>query len=511
MLHAIAVLAVVLDQSPIAAEPPELLRISLAGPATWRVRMQPTDLGAMLATEPAEKLWRRHVDDLDATLRAVHGADAEFARERARLLDYAGTLHVVTWLEQAEDALHVPRWSAAVVAEPDGHTDLEAMARESEGWLRRVGEQASNAWRELRPGTPRVHAGRLVVVFADDDARVAATARALAWRGKPLDPRDVLRVEGEVGPLLGLLRDRAWERGLAADVLGAATRRFVVTCGAFGPDVAAMVRLQFDAGGDRGVFAGLAPVRTGVPDLQGLVPDETSLRVAWQVDWAAVWNSYCTVLAGVQERSVAATRARLQRTCGDVVQSLVPHLRSDVLLVCGPGDPDDGVVPFARAGLVVALQDQDRVVEALAPVVAAFGARFLPAADGAQVADFGFVQLFVGDGVLVLGSAEHGPGLAAQVRSRIAETGVPPAKFADAGAGVSGAGTVAVGAFLRGELYAALRLLPMLLGSDGLPTGPTGLVDEVERWTPLLKAHRLDTAALDLRGRTDEIVVRVLW
>ena len=168
----------------VAQGPPELLRLSIVGPAGWRSRLQPTNLGSMLASAAAETIWRGYAERVDAALRSVRGADEAFRRERARLLDYGGTLHVVAWLEQAEDALNVPRWSAALVAEPDGHTDLEAMAVESKAWLERAGDRASNAWRDMRVSTPRCHEGRLLLVFAGDDDRAAATLRAERFAGR---------------------------------------------------------------------------------------------------------------------------------------------------------------------------------------------------------------------------------------------------------------------------------------------------------------------------------------
>lgn len=492
---------------------PELLRLAIAGPATWRTRLQPTDLGSMLATEAAEKIWRRYVGALDGELRGLRGADAAFARERARLLDYAGTLHIVAWLEQAEDALNVPRWSAAFVAEPDGHTDLVAMAAESEQWLQRLGDTSSNAWRDMRPGPPRVHEGRLVLVFAGDEDRERATARAMAFRGKAIDPRDVMRIELEVAPMLGLLRDRAWDRGLATDLLGAATQRITGTLGAFGPDLSAALRIEFAATGERGVFAALAPERNGVPRLSRLIPDDVSLHAAWQVDWAAAWRTFCTVLAGVSERSPEQARDRLQRQLGiDVGKAIVPLLRDDVLLVCDRGDPDDGAVPLARACLVVPVRDAAQLVEALEPVVKHLGGFAMRGDDGAWSCTFAEgLQLVVDEGLLCIGGTTHGAAIAAKVRDRAAAAGVPAAQADDAGAGVVGQGEVAVPPFASSELFPALRLVPLLFGvSFRLPAREL-LADEVTRWTPLLQQHRLGAAAMQLRTRPREVHLRISW
>ena len=496
-----------------AQEAPELLRLAIAGPATWRTRLQPTDLGSMLATAAAEKIWRRYVDDLDGALRGLRGADAEFARERGRFLDYAGTLHVVAWLDQAEDALNVPRWSAALVAEPDGHTDLAAMAAESEQWLQRLGDTTSNAWRDMRPSPPRVHDGRLVLVFASDEDREPATARALAFRGKAIDPRDVLRVELEVAPMLGLLRDRAWDRGFFADLLGAATQRVTGTLGAFGPDLSAAVRVEFAATGERGVFAALVPERNGVPRLSGLLPNEVSLHGAWHIDWSAAWRTFCSVWGGVGERSPAEARERLERQLGiDVGKVIAPMLREDVLLVCDRGDPDDGAVPLARACLVVPLRDAEKLVEALEPVVKHLGGFAVHGGDALWSCTFpDGIELVVDEGLLCIGGVAHRAAIAAKVRERAAAAGVPAAQSDDAGAGVVGRGEIAVPVFAQSELFPALRLVPLLFGVAFRLPAREFLADEVARWTPLLHQHRLGAAAMQMRTRPGEVLLRILW
>jgi hypothetical protein len=498
-----------------AQEAPELLRIAIAGPATWRTRLQPTDLGSMLASEAAETIWRGYVDAIDSGLRGLRGADAAFTAERARWLDYAGTLHVVFWLEQAEDALHVPRWSAALLAEPDGRTDLVAMAADSEQWLRRIGDAASNAWRDVRPGPPQVHDGRMCVVFAGDEDRERANARALTWRTRPLDPRDAMRVEVEAPAMLGLLSDRAAERGIATDLLGPATQRLTFTLGAFGPDLALTARVHTAATGERGLFAALAPIRSGVPELSGLLPDNTTLRGSWRVDWTAAWRTFCTAWAGLRDESVAAGQSRWTKVLGvDLDKDVLPHLRDDVLLVCSAPFDGPGSVPFTRTSLVVPVRDSEKLVAALEPLVKRLGGFVWHDEAGAwscRISGVFSVYIVVADGVLCLGSTEYGPGLARQVYDRVAVTGVPPPKFVDAGDGISGTGLVDVESFLHAESYAALRLLPALLGA-GLQLPPRAAYQaQVERWLPLLRQHRLDQASVQLRTGPNELTVRLLW
>ena len=514
-MHHLPLFAATLLVSLPGQAPAEMLRLSIAGPATWRARLQPTNLGSMLSSAAAERIWHGYVDAVDRTLRTVRKADEAFAQERTRLLDYGGTLHVVTWLEQAEDALHVPRWSAALVAEPDGHSDLSAMAGACEAWFARVGERASNAWRDVAPGPAQLVDGRLVVVFAGDDDRAPATARAHAFVGKKLDPRDVLRLELEVPPTLGLLRDREWERGLVGDLLGAATQRLALTIGAFGPQVAFTVTAEF-GDGVRGALGCVAPPRDGVPDLHSLVPDGTATWLSWQIDASAGYATFVRVLAGLSNRDEPRVAADLRRAHGiDVMREALPLLGSEALLLW----PEAAAVaadllPESEFCLLVPVRDEQALRAVAVGLAPRLGANEITAGEDAFVCQWpGAGQLRLADGMLCLTGQAVPPEFLERLWEHVARW--RPGKGFDRGAGVTGSGRVDVARFAVHELYAdlyAMRVLFLPGRAGDLQLPPVGKVaEELDRWLPMLRQHQLGDAAVELRTWPAKSQLRVAW
>src|SRR5262245_42428025 len=207
---------------PVPPAPQPILCIRTFGPAAWRSRLGPTNLGTMLASAQAEAIWRSYVDAAAASFRGARCDEVAFAREWARALDYAGAIAIVVWLEQAEDALHSARWSMAIVAEPDGQTDLGALAAQSAAWLGDIlGVEQGRHWRDLTLVPPQVRDGRIVAVLACPEDVDAAIARAVALRPPTLAAPSVLNVEIDPDAALGLARDRPedrdWWRALIGD------------------------------------------------------------------------------------------------------------------------------------------------------------------------------------------------------------------------------------------------------------------------------------------------------
>lgn len=496
----------------LAQEPPELLRLSVVGPAGWRSRLQPTNLGSMLASAAAETIWRGYAARIDEVLRRARDADEAFGRERARLLDYGGTLHVVAWLEQAEDALHVPRWSAALVAEPDGHTDLAAMAAESASWLTLAGDRVSNAWRDMRVTAPRCHEGRLLLVFASDDDRLAATARAERLVGKPLEPRDVVRLDVLLPPMLGLLRDHAWQRGLAGDLVGSSTQRASWTVGASGPHVAFTFDLGF-TGPDRGMLSGLAPERSGVPDLAWLVPPDTPMHFAWQVDLAALWEVAVRTSAGLMDRDAQAWREHLVVHYGcDPVRDVLARLRDEALcMVCPAGQADAGELTPSLC-FVVPVRDEAPLRTTCEAMLRRDGGAAACDEEGVLRGTWsGGMHVTIGHGVACFATDARAMLHAEQVLATAAERARPPSQLLDAGKGVGGKGRIDVATFVGHDLHVGLRLLLLLLGGAVSWPAVADVDAEVARWVPMLRQHQLDTASTTARSQAGQWQLRVLW
>jgi hypothetical protein len=489
--------------STTAHEPPEIVRMTIAGPAAWRARLGPTNLGAMLATEAAERIWRGYLARADARLRAGRPAAAPggdpLGSVRARLIDYAGTVHVVCWLEQAEDAVHVARWSAALVAEPDGHTDLAAMAAECRASIDHFADRASEPWRVVAAGAPRVHDGRLLLVLADDDDRAAATARAERIRGAPLERQDVVRVETRLPELLGLLRDHPLHRELAADVLGVTTGCAALTLGAVGPRVALTLALHGE-GIDRGLVGAVWPVRPAGPStLAMLAPEGAALQLVWRTDLGAVWETWLRTGGSAVERAMAwkwdeaAYRARVaQRFGGDLGRDVLAHVGDELMLVAGlpvPRRDDPRWLPWQSLCLVARVRDAGRHEAVLRARLGRFG------------------HVVIGGDVVCLALSDAALPIAAGIveRADAAVGAAPPS-----GTQITGTGTLQAHPVVLRELQRMLALASVLAGGWDV-TDLLVPARDVDRWHPLLLEHRLGSIALESVRTAGELQLRVLW
>lgn len=501
---------------PAQQPAPLLLQVTTLGPAAWRARLGPTSFGSMLASQQAEVIWREYADAVDAALQRARGEDEAFGRERARLLGYDGQVQVVAWLEQAEDALHLPRWSAALIAEPDGHTDLAAMADECRGWLDRLGDAASTPWRDLRLSAPQLDKGRMIAVLASAEDAAAAWQRARAWRCEPLAPPAVLRAQFELQPALGLLRDRAVERDLFAALLGPATQRCRVQLGSSGPQLCLDTTVDFGAG-DRGVTAGLWPQRQGVPDLDWLVPaDGIAAGRVGRADFAALWRGIVVAWAAAADVAVPAFQQRLQRAYDcDIGADVAACLGDETLLLWWRSDAAAAdATLLANACLVVPMRDEKALMSKAGALLQRLGALAMPDDDGVLWADLpalGSGTLALGFGVVCLAFGEQARlhidavlDRAARGRRRAEAAPLPAA----APPGCNGRGSLDVVNLLAGHLGGVLDLGRSL----GLQLPHTGeLAAEIERWRPLLRAQRLGEATTLVGTTAAAWQARILW
>ncbi|HEX5052660.1 MAG TPA: hypothetical protein VFZ65_12865 [Planctomycetota bacterium] len=503
---------------PAPAQPPApvLAELTVAGPVAWRSRLGPTNLGTMLASAQAESIWRGYVDAVDATLRAARGADQEFLAERTRLLDYGGEVHVVAWLDQAEDAVHLPRWSAAVIAGPDGHSDLAAMAAQCNAWLVRAGASAATRWLQLELSPPRLHDGRLIAVLASAEDLEAATRRAQRFVCRALDANSVLRLEVAPQAALGLLRDRASERDVVAALIGPACARATLAIGSVGPRLVVDCSFAFGAGG-RGVLRGLLPAHAKVVDLATLVPEGTATHYAWPVDLPAMWQGVVEVLAAATERGVPAMHERLVQWFGcDLGKDVWPLLEPEVLLLWRRLDAAEADDPdlLANACFVARVRDEAALVEAAGPVLRRAGATYQVGEDGVLWSEDGDYSLRIGFGIACVAFGARGHAQceavldrAAAPRRRRAAAQHPPG----APAGWNAEGRMDVTTLVARDLYGSLRWLLFAFGGAQHLPEVLELQKEAARWLPVLREHRLDSAQT-LGGVTERgWQLRILW
>jgi len=504
---------------PVPAGPPAILCLRTFGPAAWRARLGPTNLGTMLASAQAEAIWRSYVNAAEASLRRSRRDEEAFAREWARALDYAGAIAIVVWLEQAEDALHAARWSMAIVAEPDGQTDLTALAAESAGWLGDIfGKERGRHWRDLTLVPPQVRDGRVVAVVAGPEDADAAVVRAVALRPPAPAAPSVLHVEIDVPEALGLARDRPQDRDWLRALIGKATQRVTFDLGCAGPQLALDTEVAFTAG-DRGLLGGLFAMGKGVPALEWLIPEGTAAHMTGHVDFPALWRAAVAAEAEQREIDFDTMRNRSARDLGlDVATDLAAHLADDVLLLwqaAAPEQKDHSLL--GTLCIVVPLRDEPEVIAGLKTLLSKLGYRAsvergVLMAEQAGVLWRPALCLGIANGVACLAVGRDGRQQVLAVIDGAA--GGPPRTSSRppepaAPIGWNGAGRIDVTVMLGRHLASLGRLLCAFTGAK-VPR-PDFLASEAERWLPLLQQHGL-AAATRLSGATPTTWrQRVLW
>jgi len=529
-LAAITTVALALSsQDAGPPQPPVLLRLSTLGPAAWRSRLGPTNLGAMFASAQAEALLRPLIDRADAALRERRGDAAAFAVERARLLDYAGAVQLVVWLEQAEDALHSPRWSAALVVEPDGHTELAALAPGLTAWLARAlaPDHTPFRWRDLQLVPPQLREGRLVAVHAAPEDTAAAQQRAAVMRCEPLartGAGSVLAIELVLHPAMRLLPDRPVDRGWVEALVGPATRALTLELGSAGPQVAVDLSLGF-AAGDRGLAAGLFPVRAGVPDLDWLLPPATVAYRTGRADFAALWLALERAAAAATDREVEELRAGASKALGlDVGRALMAKIGDETLLLwwTHPDDHADHSL-LADACVVARLRDEAAFCASLRTLLPRVDANIhMTDEDGVLwVERTGALTtpdlcLGAGHGVVAIACGSDANDRVGEVLGRAAAARGPhPQKAVAAPAaappGWNSRGSADVTTLIERQLGSLLTLAR--LGSGGFVQLPrtAAVAQEFAHWLPLLRRHELTTVTTLAGTTADAWRFRCLW
>jgi len=109
--------------------PAPVYELTVVGPAGWRLRFAPTNVGSLLESETGHAMWQPVVAQLDAFVQGAFGDAAAYAAARQRLLDYAGEVHLLMWLDRNASGETGPPESGLVFG-PDGKTDLDKLAAE---------------------------------------------------------------------------------------------------------------------------------------------------------------------------------------------------------------------------------------------------------------------------------------------------------------------------------------------------------------------------------------------
>ena len=355
------------QETTTAAIPPgPQIFIDTVGPDGWRMRLGPTNLGSLLASEQGRAMWTPQVDPLMGMWRHVFGDDASFTAARDVLLGYGGRVRVGAWLPEG-DGFGDRIASAAIVLDGDGRTDLDQLAAE----LRRLQAKLDGKWTKTDLDGTTVD----TIVHGDDVMTaplVEGKAILLALGSKNdvatalLNARMLARDHSEkitpASPALGVRigADGLVKRFGAPDevrkVLGLdSLHALLFHVGTAGPRVQFEVSLSFTSD-ERGLFAALFPATQGIPDLQRFCDPKSSWKVG-RFDWKALWLT-AEKLLKLRDLGEEDIRAEAKKELGiDPVDDLLAHMTDEVMVSVGAIDDPERLrdTPWTFA---VRLRDQ---------------------------------------------------------------------------------------------------------------------------------------------------------
>jgi hypothetical protein len=327
-----------------------------------------------------------------------------------------------------------------------------------------------------------------------------------------LHAHSVLRLELDLQASLGLLRDHQWHRGVAAAVLGPATRRAVFEIGHDGPHCTLDVAIGFGAG-DRGICAGLFPAAQRPPDVGWLAPDRCVGHYLGHTDFAKLWRAVEYDMAVVRDEDPAEFRADLRRYLGaDVAEDVLAHVASDTLWFWA-SDPEDAPARslFGNAGVVARLRDPAAPLPDLQPVLGRLGF-FVEAStdDELWATRWPGVTVVVAHGVVCGVVGENRRQCIDQILER-AIAGPPGPAVEATVAGAMGRGELQLDVVLERYLAGAWTLAR--LATNGLVRVPPRqeLADTLERWLPRLRQNRLQRATTEVSSSLERWSLRLRW
>ncbi len=522
------------------------VRIETFGPDGWRMRLGPTNLGGLLASEPGRALWQPWLEPMLAVWRDAAGDESAFAASRQRWQDYGGRVRIGIWGEAGRDLFDPRTASVAVVLHGDGRADLESLAQDLRAALYRAvpgewGERtvAGEVLRVRSGGVvatdPRVHGDRLAfgIDCAGDLATAVARLRRFADEPTPAARPDApaFVLQADMGRICnGLLAvDDDDRRMLAAlGFLSLDGARFAI--GTAGPRVRVDAEASFTAAG-RGLFAAALPEAAEVSPLVRLVPADAALWSVDRFDLAAAYRAVLEALAALDMGTVEELQAGIVEENGvDPLDDVLAHMTDEIVFAFGSvsddeQDEEDLRLDRANWTLVFRLRDEAAFAKGLGKLLTSarpfLSREASEEQDGATVHRYGNmlgydVWMSTGNGLFTIAGGRDAEASTAALHARAvaARSGPPPATpehlrpfeelrhWLPAGGYGRGAGhpTWLTGVPSESWLWVLRELVP---GGDLVPSAP----DDPETRAALrglLRTHGLDRThtATGRQGRT---------
>jgi hypothetical protein len=532
--------------------PAPVYELTVVGPAGWRTRFAPTNVGSLLESETGHAMWQPVVAQLDALVQGAFGDAAAYAAARQRLLDYAGEVHLLMWFNKRGETDPPEPPEGGLVFGPDGKTDLDKLAVELKLAMQLIPdlrlEKATigGAEREVfkgpdvTVGVPARDGDRVVLACSSTDlARAEQRVRALAPPKPPRPDAPALALRFDIAALFAAMpedRESLAMRVVAFDAL----RTVELQLHTAGPRIALDLGATF-SGPDRGFLGCLFPVAPGMSSMVGLLPKG---QKAWKVGHLDLQQGYLAIerMTALMDENpkdekgrreaIDKARKKVTEEMGlDPVADLFPHLATDAMMLGSIEEAADD-----KAGFLLALRvrNDDAFRKAL-DTIARKGKGFLNKMsstdhDGVAIDRYGGMisgemHLAVGRGLCVLATgpdAEERIGkLLDQQKAAMAAPadGKPPALTALPGfemlerfapAGCNGAAS--------GELVPVLRVVAKTLEGIGR-IAPIGFPDAIADFDDeaaaklgtTLAAHHLDLVQTMTGSTADRWQLRILW
>lgn len=331
-------------QGPKALEPH--IVIETVGPDGWRMRLGVTNVAAMLGSEEGRSIWQPRLDPLLGMWQMMVGDEQAFAAASKRIFSYGGTIRIAAYINE-DAAAHV-----AVMLEPDGRTDMEAVAKDITGLIERgiPGEWTTRAigGRDVKLRSkgdtitaPIVENGRLYLVAGDSNTIDKGLGLATHLMARPL----TIGRPGPDSPALHMSYDIPALLALDSDDMGEISKAFgfsdiedvTFSVKAAGPRVELDIAAHLSAPA-RGVVRAFAPDVQGISGLAELLPEKAS---AWKIghfDGRAMFHG---IVDAIVAEGWGETRkeifADINEECGtDIDGELLANLGTEVLVLGSP-------------------------------------------------------------------------------------------------------------------------------------------------------------------------------
>lgn len=521
---AVALSAALACGQTAAVERP-VFEVTTVGPAGWRARLGPTNVGSLLASATGERLWQPLVASLRTVLADNEAVDADLL---AKWRDYQGQVWLAVW----SDPFDRTSPTVAIVLHGDGKSDLAALAKDT---ARVLGTDLQAPMRLCGPVMGDDRVGFYLTSAAEVDAALV-TYQSFADRPRaPLPPTapalaaslDLLQV---VKPALNADGENA--RTFFAALGLPSLQRLGLAIRAAGPHVHVSTDLQF-VEQPLGIFAGIFPPAKLLPNLLHLVPDDARLWRATRFDLATVAKAGLDAFAAYEGVPPAELRTRVRDDLGfDLEQDLLAHLGDEVHFAIVPeadaSDDDEWQADRVNWTLGWRLRDATAFAAGWQKLLDSAGPNVTNAAtidvDGAQAHRCGTIFLYdiwwsTAHGMLTLAGGRDAEALITQQLTRLKqpppEAPKPPPAFANLQRHLP-PGTYGLGSSNLYWLGLAPAGLFGLLADDLLLLGPARhLFDdpELDRDTllDLLQVHHLDRTHLAVARLANTFSYHLFW